>query len=111
MQEDLISRQAEIDELNLADDKGEIVSLLDVLQIIKALPPAEPRWIPCSETTEIPEHEVIACDAYGEEMFGYLSSDGENWECDSDQCLMRDVVAWMEKPKPYRPEGDDKHEG
>ena len=40
---DVISRQAAIDALNLADDKGEIVSLLDVLQIINALPPAQPE--------------------------------------------------------------------
>lgn len=58
-------------------------------------------WIPCSETEEAPEYEVIACNADGEEMLGYLSTDGVDWECDSAYELMVDVVAWMEKPKPW----------
>ena len=41
MTDDTVYRQAAIDALNLADDKGEIVSLLDVLQIINALPSAQ----------------------------------------------------------------------
>lgn len=35
---ELIDRQAAIDAINLADDKGEIHSILDVIQILKSLP-------------------------------------------------------------------------
>jgi len=35
---DPIDRQAAIDAINLADDKGEIHSILDVIQILKSLP-------------------------------------------------------------------------
>ena len=66
----------------------------------------EQRWIPCSKTKEVPEYEVIACDADGAEMIGFLASDGERWECESDHELMYDVVAWMPLADRYHPEGD-----
>lgn len=37
--DDTISRAAAIDALNLADDRGQIHTLLDVITVIKALPP------------------------------------------------------------------------
>lgn len=62
-------------------------------------------WIPVKKEN-LPNYEVLACDKYGEEMFGYLEydSDAETVICDSDICLMSDVIAWMEKPESYRPE-------
>lgn len=62
-------------------------------------------WIPVKKEN-LPNYEVLACDKYGEEMFGYLEydSDAEEVICDSDICLMSDVIAWMEKPEPYSPE-------
>lgn len=39
MKNDAISRQAAIDALNLADDKGEIRSVMDAIGTLKALPP------------------------------------------------------------------------
>lgn len=65
----------------------------------------EPKWIPCSKTTDIPDHEIIACDKYGEEMFGYLVYEDDQWICSSDGCEMVDPIAWSEKPEPYREEG------
>lgn len=67
----------------------------------------QPGWIPCSETEEAPEYEVIACNADGEEMLGYLSTDGVDWECDSAYELMTDVVAWMKKPIPWEGEPNE----
>ena len=66
----------------------------------------EPQWIPCRETVDIPDHEILACDKYGEEMFGYLSYEDDQWLCVSDDCMMYDPIAWREKPEPYRGEGE-----
>lgn len=63
---------------------------------------AEPQWISCSETVDIPDHEILACDKYGEEMFGYLVYEDEQWLCGSDGCVMYDPIAWREKPEPYK---------
>ena len=64
----------------------------------------EPKWISCSETVNIPDHEILVCDKYGEEMFGYLIYEDEQWLCESDGCVMCDPIAWCEKPKPYQEE-------
>lgn len=37
--DDCISRMAAVDALNLADDRGQIHSILDVVGVIKSLPP------------------------------------------------------------------------
>lgn len=66
----------------------------------------EPKWIPCSETVDIPDHEALCCDEYGEELIGWLSYSDEQWMCESDGCVMYDPIAWREKPEPYREEGE-----
>lgn len=46
---DLISKQAALDAVNIADDNGQILTILDVLDVIKALPPVQPKhgkWLP-----------------------------------------------------------------
>lgn len=60
------------------------------------------QWIPCSETVDIPEHEVLCCDKYGEELIGWLSCEDDQWVCESEAEIMYDTVAWMEKPKPWK---------
>lgn len=66
----------------------------------------EPKWIPCSETVDIPDHEILACDKYGEMMLGYLVYEDNQWICAFDGCEMCDPIAWREKPEPYREEGE-----
>ena len=41
--DDLISRQTAIDAVNIADDNGQILTILDVLDVIKHLPSAQPE--------------------------------------------------------------------
>ena len=96
---------------------------VDCLDNVPSAQP-EPKWIPCSETEDIPDHEVLACDKYGEMMFGYLSYEDEQWMCksygdvmyapgdeqwmcESDGDVMYDPIAWCEKPEPYREEGEE----
>lgn len=65
---------------------------------------AGPQWIPCSETVDIPEHEVICCDKYGEELIGWLSCEDGQWLCESETEMMYDPIAWREKPEPWKGE-------
>lgn len=75
-------------------------------KMLMSLPPAQPehQWIPCSGTTDIPHHEVLCCDRYGEELIGWLSYVDNRWLCESDGEMIYDPIAWREKPKPYREE-------
>lgn len=68
----------------------------EVVKEIKALPSAEPRWIPCSE--RLPERgiDVLTVDGYGEYELNHIinEEDGEwYWE---------PVTAWMPLPEPYK---------
>ena len=75
---------------------------------------AQPGWIPCS--TEMPPtgKNVLVTLVDG------AVTDGNRWKpqegkwflfSDGVNGLDEDVLAWMPLPAPYRPEGDDKHEG
>ena len=59
-------------------------------------------WNPCIKD-EIPDEEVLACDIYGNQMFGYLSYDqAEGFICENYHELMYKVTAWTYKPKSYK---------
>lgn len=62
-------------------------------------------WIPVDEDN-IPDHEVLACNEDGCELIGYIDIVGYGFFCEEGESgiCMYDVVAWMEKPEPYRPE-------
>ena len=79
-------------------------ALTEIKDMLESAQP-EPKWIPCDETVDIPDHEVMACDRYGEFIIGYLDCKDEQWLCESDDSLMYDPVAWCELPKPYKEGG------
>lgn len=62
-------------------------------------------WIPVDKNN-VPDHEVLACDKYENELIGYLryDEDAEEFVCEGEGCVMFHVRSWMEKPEPYRPE-------
>lgn len=60
-------------------------------------------WIPIDEDN-IPDHEVLACNRYAEELIGYIGKDESGFYCESDGEVVDYVTAWMEKPEPYMPE-------
>lgn len=102
----LISEQAVIDVIN-----GCLINRQTVIDKIKAIPLAEPKWIPVSERLPkksdrylayiVNEHDnklqyIMTCD---------FSADGYwNWFPD-DECASDNVIAWMPLPKPYDPQG------
>ena len=133
---DAISRQAAIAVADFTDYTGlpveDVKKVTDqVVKGLKQLPSAQPdndmlhlqkeqaylqgweegrkaqRWIPCSKTVDIPDHEIMACDRYGNLMFGFLAYDDDQWLCESDSEMMYDPIAWSEKPEPYREEGGE----
>ena len=69
-------------------------------------------WIPVDKNN-VPDHEVLACDKYENELIGYLryDEDAEEFVCEGEGCVMFHVRAWMEKPEPYHPERSDNHDG
>ena len=121
---DTIYRQEAIDELRLRfDDTAESwMEMRDlVIDTIKDLPSVQPeqQWIPCDKGEPDEDMEcwvtVKTTDAlyrgnftkrYGERRDkGFITSGGFMW--------WNTALAWMPiyEPEPYRPEGDDKHEG
>lgn len=66
-------------------------------------------WI-LVDKNNIPEAEILACDGYKNELIGYLryNPDGEEFICESDECIMHQVTAWMPRPEPYKPERSNK---
>ena len=84
---------------------GAIRSIVDHIDEMPSAQP-EQQWIPCSETIDIPEREVLCCDRYGNEIIGYLAYVDEQWLCESETEMMYDPVAWMEKPEPWKGEQD-----
>ena len=111
---DLIDRQAAIDAVLKRDANCGI----DAAETLKALPSAQ-QWIPCDKGEPDEDMEcwvtVKTTDAlyrgnftkrYGERRDkGFITSGGFMW--------WNTALAWMPiyEPEPYRPEGDDKHEG
>ena len=65
---------------------------------------SESHWILCSETDDLPDHEVLCCDLRGNMLIGYLYTDegsDTGFGAESDgECLV-DCVAWREKPEPW----------
>lgn len=58
-------------------------------------------WIMCDKDN-LPEHEVLCCDNYGEMILGYIAEEetGETGFCaENDNVFMYNCVKWMEKPK------------
>ena len=95
-----------MDQYKITDTKqiytngAELVPIFRMKQWFNHKP--EQRWIPVSETVDVPEHEVLACDKYGTELIGFLADADGRYECESDECIMYDVVAWMPLPEPYK---------
>ena len=126
MKDDMISKQAAIDALwhSIDDECGELRSyaeaiISDAEDAIKALPSVH-QWIPCSE--RLPEEEKTYLVTFANEKVGMSSwhkdtfNQGFNRGFDAyltgvtedGECEYFGVVAWMEKPGPWKG-GPDEH--
>ena len=116
--DDTISRQAAIDEIKAVYEWHDMPTEERMIQHFKVLPSAQ-QWIPCDKGEPDEDMEcwvtVKTTDAlyrgyftkrYGERRDkGFITSGGFMW--------WNTALAWMPiyEPEPYRPEGEDKHEG
>ena len=73
--------------------------------------PAENRWIPCSERLPSVDEEywaVLCCDSHGDQIIGCPekceASETGYVAWNEDGKWMRNCVAWMPKPRPYKGE-------
>lgn len=119
---DLISRQAAIDEINERQRKliycfgfeNDMVKIMDIAKsIITELPSAQPeRWIPCSRRMPKDYENVLVYFEYyryGDYncMFstygiGDYSSEYDSWLVNGETGWQKlHVFAWMPLPKPY----------
>ena len=88
-----------------AEEKRAIIT-----DLINGVPDADDGWIPC--TDHLPEdYEVLCCDIRDEIMIGHPFSTSESstgFSAESEYEYMYDCVAWMQKPKGYRPKESEK---
>ena len=114
--DDLISRQSAIDALgekplvwdDLSDfDLGKAAQWSDDVDAIKALPSAQPRWIPVTE--RLPEEDtevIVSCtDDSGDSEFSYTTTGWHYkgiWVVDNERSFF--VKAWTPLPEPWKGE-------
>ena len=113
--DDLISRQAA---MNIADDIRDCISVDGYwawMERLKALPTAEPRWIPVSEKPKEEKKSYLVCtdDGYvcearwtnANRFWSHLETD---WHWNAlDIPQYSKIIAWMPLPKPYEEESDE----
>ena len=104
----LISEQAVIDRITrwYSDMLETGKEQEDLIEVIKAIPSAEPKWIPVSERLpEINEWVVCQCRANIYEVLKFTSY---GWYHDDAHCYMDGfVIAWMPLPIPYKAESEE----
>lgn len=111
---DTISRQAAIDAaIEAADDWDggtNIGRQKRIEKAIKALPPAQPGWIPVTERLPENDNDVLVTDGT-DCAVAYWRTDAQAWDdCMHGWCDLYglEVAAWMPLPTLYR-EGE--HDG
>ena len=108
----LISEQAVIESIEFFQMNPQHFDFVNLIDDIKDIPSAEPRWIPCSE--RLPEEFAdVFCSTNAGEVFiaTYLGELNEGVDCfDDDNGMMweGDVIAWMPLPEPYKTESEAK---
>ena len=111
MKDDLISRQAMINELDLhfgiLYDNPTLVESLKLL--VWSLPPAQPGWIPTSERLPDNDRAVLVTLKWAED--DYEVAVGEYWHNSTAShgwgSFEGHVIAWHELPTPYREGGQE----
>ena len=114
MMDDTISRAAALDALDrLEYTPGEWATngLAMCKDVIKALPPAQPGWIPCSERLPDNNRQVLV---YARSVHFALAKYDEMREADGTYKMqwvtfdawkpfynIKEVIAWMPLPKPW----------
>lgn len=70
----------------------------------------EPKWIDVSERLPGIGEDVLVCDIDGDIYVNYLHSDTclNKWGYDAFGDKIKNIMAWMPLPEPYKEESEDK---
>lgn len=124
MKDDTISRAAAIDammKLQTEDIEAYGASIPEgfdgdrAVTALKALPPAQPGWIPVTERLPRPNEEdgngfYKAYLVQDGRWMDVARWDGKYWVAWGYSTVLLNVVAWCELPTPYREGGQDEAE-
>ena len=114
MTDDTISRAAALSALNgcteiYLNNLPPTIYKTDAVEAVKALPPAQPRWIPTSERLPDNDRAVLVTLKWAED--DYEVAVGEYWHNSTAShgwgSFEGHVIAWHELPTPYREGGQD----
>ncbi|WP_205838924.1 DUF551 domain-containing protein [Bilifractor porci] len=121
MSDDIISRAAALDGLSklrmidtykIDGDPCLKVKAIDVYEMLKQLPSAQPeqRWIPCSERLPEDEQPILFSTTTGRVHQGRFHMDNSinQWysSLDKMRAYNNTVNAWMPLPEPYKAESE-----
>lgn len=100
---DLIDRQAAIEALKPCAGVGN-----RALDKLRALPSAEPQWIPCSERLPEDGKIVLVSACFFEPLVFRAYLEGGEWIGEeATHWSQESVYAWMPLPKPYEERRED----
>lgn len=64
-----------------------------------------PKWIPTKERIPAPGKNILVCDSDGDIYVSYMCTD-HTFGFDTSGNKIKNVVAWMNAPEPYKESGD-----
>ena len=121
----LISEQAVIESIEFFQMNPQHFDFVNLIDDIKDIPSAEPRWIPVSE--RLPEvNQRVLVTSYGRVCYAMMTSaDGNSGHpvfrlqdslnkrvvCETtvhSEFTTSRIIAWMPLPEPYKTESEDK---
>ena len=79
-----------------------------IINYIKQMPSVQPeqRWIPVSERLPETDTDVLVTNGIGTYV-GWIDPEDKDWRVDSViEYFMKDIVAWMPLPEPYKAESE-----
>lgn len=108
MNNDMISRQKALDELEQLDGmdgipKHFMITRKSVRNMLKALPPEQPKWTPCSveQPKETGLYMVTVQYDNGDNDVDIYEYDAYRKEWNDGDLYSGEVMAWQAKPKPW----------
>lgn len=99
--DELISKQDAINALKRAETLARAFGYHVVLETVRELPSAEPRWIPCSERLPEEDGVYLVTTSKGQVQVHVFNHNGN-----SEEYWMRCNKAWMPLPESWK--GDAK---